>query len=182
MATMNPLSDGTYELDRTHSTVQFAVRHVGVSTFRASFNSIDARLVVGNGRAELEAGAAVESISIGEPREFREHVVRSSDFFAAGEHPQIRFRSTQIQLGENGTATVSGDLEIRGVSRRVTASGTFTPPTEDPFGAIRIGLHLDSTLDRREWGMGWQMPLPGGGDALGWDVEISAQLELTKSA
>ncbi len=180
MATTTPVLDGTYELDHTHSTVQFAVRHVGVSTFRASFGAIDARVVIDNGSTELEAGASVESISIGEPLEFREHVVHGSDFFAADEYPQIRFRSTQIQLGDDGTATVSGDLEIRGISQPVTASGTFTLPTEDPFGGIRIGFDLDATLDRRKWGMDWQMPLPAGGDALGWDVEISAQLELTK--
>ena len=136
MATKTPLLDGTYELDRTHSTVQFAVRHVGVSTFRATFDSIDARLVIDNGRAELEAGATVESISIGEPREFREHVVRGSDFFAADVHPRIHFRSTQIEIEEDWAVTVSGDLEIRGMSRHATASGTFTPPTEDPFKAV----------------------------------------------
>ena len=83
MAMTTPVLEGTYELDRTHSTVQFAVRHVGVSTFRASFGVIDARLVIGNDTAELQAAADVESISIGEPLEFREHVVRGSDFFAA---------------------------------------------------------------------------------------------------
>jgi polyisoprenoid-binding protein YceI len=182
MATTTPVLDGTYELDQPHSTVQFAVRHVGVSTFRASFGAIDARLVIDNGRSELHASAAVGSISIGDPLEFREHVVRGNDFFAADEHPRISFRSTEIQLSDDETATVSGDLEIRGTSRPVTATGTFTPPTVDPFGGTRIGLDLRATLDRREWGLNWQMPLPAGGDALGWDVEISAQLELTKSS
>ena len=182
MATTTPVLEGTYELDQPHSTVQFAVRHVGVSTFRASFGAIEARLSIDRGRLELRASAAVESISIGEPQEFREHVVRGDDFFAADEHPRISFRSTQIQLADDGTATVSGDLEIRGTSRPVTATGTFTPPTVDPFGGVRIGLDLAATLDRREWGLDWQMPLPAGGDALGWIVEVSAQLELTRSS
>jgi polyisoprenoid-binding protein YceI len=181
MATTTRVLDGTYQLDRTHSTVQFAVRHVGVSTFRGSFGAIDARLVVDNSSAELEADAVVESISIGEPPDFRQHVVRGDDFFAADDYPRITFRSTQIQLGDDGTATVSGDLEIRGTSQTVTATGTFTPPTEDPFGGIRIGFDLEATLDRRAWGLDWQMPLPSGGDALGWNVEVSAQLELTKT-
>jgi len=180
MATTTPVLDGIYELDRTHSTVQFAVRHVGVATFRGSFGAIDARLVIDNERVTLEAAADVESISIGEPPEFREHIVRGGDFFAADEHPRIRFRSTRIEFGDEGRATVSGELEIRGVSQTVTATGTFTPPTEDPFGNIRVGFQLDTMLDRRHWGMDWQAPLPAGGDALGWDVEISAQLELTR--
>ena len=180
MATTAPALDGTYELDRTHSTVQFTVRHVGVSSFRASFADLDARLVIDGGVAVLEAGAAVESISIVDPPEFREHIVRGGDFFAADAHPRIGFESGRFELVEDAAITVSGELEIRGVRQPVTAVGTFTPPTEDPFGNTRIGLAVEGTVDRRSWGMDWQMELPRGGDALGWEVEISAHLEFAK--
>jgi polyisoprenoid-binding protein YceI len=180
MTTAVQIADGTYELDRAHSTVQFAVRHVGVSRFRASFEDIDARLVVERGGAELAARAVVESVSIADA-EFREHVVRGDDFFAGGTHPLLTFRSTGIELDGDGRAAVSGDLVLRGVSAPVEATGTYSPPTEDPFGRIRVGLELEATIDRRTWGMDWQMPLPGGGDALGWDVEITAHLELVKT-
>ena len=173
-------ADGVYQLDKTHSTVQFAVRHVGVSTFRASFGELDASLAIENGRAELRARAAVESVSIVEPPEFREHIVRGDDFFAADAHPELTFRSTGIELADGGTATVSGDLVVRGVTGPVSAAGTFFPPTEDPFGGIRVGLELETTIDRRTWGMHWQAPLPNGGDALGWQVEITAHLELSR--
>lgn len=181
MTTAVQIADGTYELDKPHTTVQFSVRHVGVATFRASFGDIDGRLVVENGSAELSASAAVKSVSIVEPPEFREHVVRGDDFFAADSHPQLTFRSTSVEFDEDGTATVSGDLSIRGVSGSVEARGTFSPPTEDPFGGTRVGLELAATIDRRAWGMDWQAPLPNGDDALGWDVEISAHLELTRT-
>jgi len=173
-------TDGVYELDKTHSTVQFAVRHVGVSTFRASFGEIDASLEIENGGAELQARAAVESVSIVDPPEFREHVVRGDDFFAAEAHPDLTFRSSSIELAQDGTAIVAGDLVVRGVAGPVRATGTFFPPTEDPFGGIRVGLELETTIDRRTWGMNWQTPLPNGGDALGWEVEITAHLELTR--
>lgn len=182
MATAVETADGIYELDKTHSTVQFAVRHVGVSSFRAAFGEIDARLVLEQGRAELEASAVVESVSIGDPPEFREHVVGGEDFFAAGRHPVIRFRSTGIELDRAGHATVAGDLVVRGVSAPVSATGTFTPPIEDPFGGTRVGLELEATIDRRTWGMTWQMPLPNGGEALGWEVAVTAHLELVKTA
>jgi polyisoprenoid-binding protein YceI len=169
---------GEYELDRTHSTFQFAVRHVNVSTFRASFGDVDARLVVEDDAIVLEARARVESVSIVEPAEFRDHVVHGADFFAADAHPDITFRSTSVELGDDRAAAVSGELTIRGRSRSVTAHGRYQPPTEDPFGMYRAGLDLHATVDRRSWGMNWQMPLPDGGDALGWDVEITVQLEL----
>jgi polyisoprenoid-binding protein YceI len=180
MATAVRATDGIYELDKPHSTVQFAVRHVGVSTFRASFAGLEARLVVEDGTAELEASAGVESVSIADPPEFREHVVRGDDFFAAGAHPRLTFRSTSVELGADGRASVSGNLVVRGVSAPVTATGTFTPPTEDPFGGLRVGLELEATIDRRTWGMDWQAPLPSGGDALGWEVAVTAHLELTR--
>jgi polyisoprenoid-binding protein YceI len=173
--------DGTYDLDRTHSTVQFEVQHLGISTFRASFRDIAARLTIDDGAAELEARALVESVSIDDPPEFREHVVRGQDFFAADDHPLITFRSTSVALEEDGYASVSGELTIRGLSRAVTASSTFIPPTEDPFGGRRLGLALAATIDRQDWGLDWQTQLPGGGDALGWQVEIGAHLELTRT-
>ena len=183
MATAVHALDGTYELDRPHSTVQFAVRHLGISTFRASFGDIDARLTVEGEEAALEARALVESVSIADPPEFREHVVGGKDFFAANDHPLITFQSTSVVFDhEAGTATVSGDLAIRGVSHAVTARGTFIPPIEDPFGGQRVGVALAATIDRKEWGMDWQAPLPNGDDALGWKVEVTAHLELTRTS
>lgn len=180
MATAVQPFAGTYELDRAHSTVHFAVRHQQISTFLASFGDVDARLTADDNTLALEGQASVQSVSITEPREFRDHVVRGGDFFDADTHPLITFRSTSIELGDDGTVTISGELTIRGATRTITARGTYQPTREDPFGAYRAGLELRATVDRRSWEMNWQMPLPDGSDALGWDVEITAQLELIK--
>lgn len=179
MATAVQPFTGTYHLDPNHSTFQFAVDHVTVSTFRASFADIDARLTVREDVIELEGRAAVESVSIVDPQ-FREHVVRGADFFDADTHPLVTFRSTSVELSDDGGATVSGELAIRGVSLPVTAQGAYRPPTEDPFGMYRAGFELTAAVDRRDWGMSWQMPLPDGNDALGWSVQITAHLELIR--
>jgi len=171
---------GTYELDRNHSTFQFAVDHLTVSTFRASFADIDARLTAADGAIELEGAAGAESVSIVDPA-FRDHVVLGADFFDADAHPRITFRSTEVVLSDDGAATVSGELTIRGVTLPVTARGAFRPPTQDPFGTYRTGFELQATVDRRSWGMNWQAPLPDGNEALGWKVEITVYLELVKS-
>ena len=128
--------EGTYELDPNHSSFQFEVEHLNLSTFRASFAEIDARLADDDGALVLEGQARAESISIVDP-EFREHVVHGADFFEADVHPLITFRSTSVELGDDRSASVSGELVIRGVTRPVTASGTFAPPTTDPFGLSR---------------------------------------------
>ena len=180
MATAVQPFTGTFQLDPNHSTFQFAVRHLTVSTFRASFADIDARLTADGDTIELEGHAVAESVSIVDP-DFRAHVVRGADFFDADAHPLITFRSTSVQLSDDGAATVSGNLTVRGASLPVTARGRYRPPTEDPFGAYRAGLELQATIDRRSWGLTWQTPLPDGADALGWDVEITVHLELVRN-
>ena len=169
---------GTYDIDPVHSTVQFAVTHLTVSTFRASFADVEGRLDADGDAIALAARVLVESVSIVEPAEFREHIVRSAEFFDAEAYPAITFRSTRVDLSDDGTATVAGELAIRGLPRSVIATGTYRPPTEDPFGNHRAGLELVTTIDRRSWGLDWQAELPGGGEAVGWDVEITVQLEL----
>jgi len=178
--TVQPFTE-TYEIDRLHSTLQFAVGHLTVSTFRASFTGVTGSLSVEDGELVLQGDALADSVSIEAP-EFREHVVRGADFFDADAHPSLTFRSDSVELREDGSARVSGELVIRGVSRPVAATGTYRPPVVDPFGTERAGLELSTVVDRRSWELNWQAPLPDGGDALGWEVEITAHLELTKAA
>lgn len=171
---------GTWEADPVHSSFAFAVSHMGVSTFRASFDDVDARLSGDDSRIELEGAARVESISISAPLEFREHVLRGNDFLAGDRHPEISFRSHEVRLDDNGAALVEGYLTIKGISRPIRATGTFQLPVADPFGSSRAAMALRAVIDRREWDLSWQMPLPQGGEALGWEVELLAHLELVK--
>jgi polyisoprenoid-binding protein YceI len=87
-------------------------------------------------------------------------VVHSADFFEADAHPLIVFRSTDIELGDDRSAVVSGELELRGVSRPVTATGTYSPTITDPFGVSRAALQLRATIDRRDWGRLAVVPSP----------------------
>ena len=98
------------------------MKHI-VSTFRASFDDVEGRVIADEAGTTLTASARVESVSIVDPPEFREHVVRGDDFFDADVHPELTFRSTDIRLGDDGSATVTGDLTIRGISRTITAEG-----------------------------------------------------------
>ncbi len=133
---------GTYVADPDHSSFLFAIQHMKVSSFRATFGDVDATLVGDDAGLSLEGRARVESISIGTPPEFREHVVNSDEFFDAGNHPEIAFRSTRVELADDGRATVEGELEIKGIARRLTATGSYQPPVEDPYGALRTAIEL----------------------------------------
>jgi polyisoprenoid-binding protein YceI len=177
----HPLT-GTYNVDPVHSSLTFAVKHMVVSNFRASFENFTGSFVVDERGARLSGSAPVDSVSIKEPPEFRDHVVNGADFFDAENHPELEANSTDLVLNEDGTVTVNGELTIRGITKPVTATGTYTPPTEDPFGNLRAALELTATVDRRDWGLNWQAELPAGGDALGYSIELSANIELVREA
>jgi polyisoprenoid-binding protein YceI len=168
---------GTYNADPVHSSLGFAVRYQGVSVFRGTLTALDARLVDGR----LEGTAPVESISITTPEMFRAHVL-SAEFFDAQAHPEVKFVSTALDVQEDGGAHVSGDLTIKGVTNRVHAAGTWTAPATDAFGNTRANLALEAVIDRTQWGINWNAPLPSGGNALANEVTLSISLSLVAEA
>jgi polyisoprenoid-binding protein YceI len=165
---------GTYRARPVASNFAFAVRHSGVFWYRGSLSDVAATLRADGDALALEGSARVDSISILEPPEMRASVL-GSDFFDTEHHPEISFRSTELRLADDGRAELDGELTIRGVTRPVSASGDYSPPRPSSFGEI-AGLQLRTSFDRREFGFDWQMELPGGGDAVGWDVQVDIDL------
>ena len=180
MTTATQELTGTFTADPYHSSFLFAVQHMKVSRFGASFSDVEARLDSGESGVSLEGRARVASISITNPPAMREHVVNGEEFLDGSNHPEIVFRSTGVDLAEDGRVAVDGELEIKGIARPVAATGTYQPQVEDPYGESRMAIELETVIDRRDWEMNWQMPLPGGGNVLGYEVELSVQLELVK--
>ena len=169
---------GTYRAQPVPSSFAFAVRHSGVFWYRGSLSDVAATLRGDGDALALEGSARVDSISVVEPAAMRASVL-GPEFFDAEHHPEITFRSTAVRLADDGRAEVDGELTIRGVTRPVTASGHYAPPRLSSFGEI-AGLQLHTTFDRREFGFDWQMELPGGGNAVGWDVEVDIDLLLIR--
>ena len=169
--------EGTYAADPVHSSFGFAVRYQGVSLFRGSLGEVEAGLTDGR----LEGTAKVESISIRTPEQFRAHVL-SEEFFDAANHPEVRFTSSDLELNDDGTARVEGELTIKGITRPVAAAGTWSAPAPDAFGNTRGHLKLEATIDRTEFGMNWNLPLPSGGVALANDVTLTVELSLIAQA
>lgn len=166
---------GTWAVDPVHSSVTFAVTHNGVTTFRSGFERYEAKLTGGED-AQLEGTVDVESIEI-EEEMLKGHLL-SPEFFDTQRFPQLRFRSTELSVAEDGTLRVAGELEIHGETRKVEASGRFAHLGEDAYGKARVGLSISSTVDRRDFGLDWQAQLPSGGDVLDYAVTISVELEL----
>jgi polyisoprenoid-binding protein YceI len=176
MSTTTALA-GTFTADPVHSSFGFAVKYQNVSLFRGTLEEVTATLADG----KLEGAAQVESISIRTPEQFRAHVL-SADFFDVENHPAVTFTSSDVELGEDGTAKAAGDLTIRGVTQPVTAAGTWAPPSVDAFGNTRAHLHLETVVDRTQFGLNWNMPLPNGGNALANDVTLTVDVALVQQA
>jgi polyisoprenoid-binding protein YceI len=172
--TLQQVAPGTYEVDPVHSSFGFAIKHNGISTFRGEFKDVAATLADG----VLTGTAQVESVST-PIAPLKDHLL-SADFFNASETPTITFRSADIRVAEDGAAEVDGELTIRGVTRPITARGTYGAG-QNVTGAELVGFDLEATVDRRDYGLDWQAQLPAGGDVLAWDVTLQVHLELVKA-
>ena len=165
---------GTWGLDPIHSSVGFAVDYSGAGTFRGGFKEFDAKLVDG----KLEGSAKVASVDIDEPQ-LAGHL-QTPDFFDAEQHPELRFAANSIARDGDAVA-IDGEITLRGVTKPVTISGTVVGPTPDAYGNQRLAFDVETTVDRREFGINWNLELPNGVPALGHDVKITANLALVQA-
>lgn len=170
---------GTYSVDPVHSTIEFAVGHNGVSTFRGGFGAYEAKLTGGE-QPRLEGTVEVASVDISEEM-LKGHLL-SPEFFDAERYPRLKFGSTAFEVAEDGALRVRGELEIRGQTHEVEATGRFAELGADLAGAARVGLSLAAKVDRRGFGLDWQAELPSGGEVLDYEVGIAVELELVREA
>lgn len=181
VATDQTLSTGTWKIDTVHSHVGFAVKHMVVSTFRGRFEDYDGALSVDeDGAPRLEGSVRVDSIVV-KDENLAGHL-KSPDFFDSERYPQIRFRSSDVRVGEGSEVVLEGELTIKGATHRVTARGSIAGPHVDIAGKDRLGVELEAIVDRREFGLEWNAPLPKGGFALENDVKLQVSLELVREA
>ncbi len=172
---------GSWTIDKVHSHVGFSIKHMVVATFRGSFDAYDASLVAGEDGAPVLRGTVQADSLVVKDENLAAHL-KSPDFFDTATYPEISFTSTSVNTGEDGTLEVDGDLTIKGNTHRVTARGTLSGPHTDIAGNEKIGIELEAVIDRREFGLEWNAPLPKGGFALENDVKLAVSLELVKEA
>lgn len=165
---------GTWAVDPVHSKIGFAVKHLGVSWFRGSFGRVEGAL----DKTGLAGTADVTSIAVDEPN-LKGHLL-SPDFFDADRHPQLTFRSTDVRV-DGGDVAIDGEITIKGVTRPLSLSGTIGGPVENAYGKVVLGLDVQGTVDRREFGLDWNAPLPGGGLTVANEVTISGEFELVRA-
>lgn len=169
----------TWQADLTHSTVGFAVKYMGVQTFRGRFEEFAATLESDtDGTLSLRGTVPVESLKV-KDENLQAHL-KSPDFFDVERHPEISFSSTGVRT-DGDELIVDGDLTINGITKRVEGRGSVAGPSETPFGTTVLAVTLDTVVDRHEYGITWNAPLPKGGNVLADDVKIAVELEFVKA-
>jgi polyisoprenoid-binding protein YceI len=174
--TESTIPTGNWQSDRIHSHVGFAVRHV-VGTFRGDFGEFEATLSDASGEPKLTGKVPVESVHVDEENLYG-HLL-SPEFFDKERTPEIRFESTGIS-SEDGQIAVEGELTVKGITKPVVARGEIVGPAQGPDDNERIGIDLETNVDRHDFGLDWNMDLPDGGKALGDEVTLQVHLELVK--
>jgi polyisoprenoid-binding protein YceI len=174
-----PLEPGTCTIDPAHSTVEFLIRHLGLSKVRGRFNGFDARLEVGGDLASTTLEATVDLASVDTNNADRDNHLRSTDFFDTEAHPTLTFTSKQV-VERDGEYVVTGDLTLNGVTHPVDLDVSFNGTEIYPMtGKTHAGFTATGEISRKAWGVDFNVPLSAGGVVLGDKVrlEIEAQLE-----
>jgi polyisoprenoid-binding protein YceI len=167
---------GTWTADPVHSNVSFEVAYAGVNTFRGGFGEFSATLQ-GN---ELDGTAKVTSIDI-KDEQLNGHL-QTPDFFDSERYPEITFQATELHRLDDNRVEGKGELTLKGVTQPIELTGVVAAePATDPFGRERLGLRLETTIDRTKYGISWNMPNQTGGDYVANDVKLIAELAFVKA-
>lgn len=177
--TVKALPDGAWNLDPAHSNVTFAVKHLGIATVRGRFRVISGS-VSGGDEPALEG--VVDTASATTDEEQRDGHLASPDFFDAERFPQATFRSTSFERLPDGSVQFAGELTLRGVTKEIELTGSLNGPATDPWGNERIGFELAGVIDRNDFGVKWNAPLPGGGFLVGDEVRVTLDISAVKAA
>jgi polyisoprenoid-binding protein YceI len=167
---------GTWAADPVHSNVSFEIAYAGVNQFRGSFRDFSATLQ----GSSLEGSAKVASVDV-KDEQLNGHL-QTPDFFDAERSPEITFRATELNRLEDNRVEGSGELTIKGVTQPIQLAGQIAAePATDPFGRERLGLRLETEIDRTKYGVSWNAPNQSGGDYLANDVKLIAELAFVKA-
>ncbi len=167
---------GTWTLDPVHSNVSFEVAYAGVNTFRGGFGEVSATLK----GDELDGSAKVSSVDV-KDEQLNGHL-QTPDFFDSERYPEITFKATELHRLDDNRVEGEGELTIKGVTQPIKLTGVAAgEPATDPFGRERLGLRLETSIDRTKYGVSWNMPNQSGGDYVANDVKLNAELAFVKA-
>jgi polyisoprenoid-binding protein YceI len=169
---------GTWSIDPVWSALEFEVKKLGLMTVKGRVPGFSGTI---EGGESPSISGSVDASTITTFDETRDGHVQSPDFFDTERYPELRFESTAVEM-KGDELVVEGDLTIKGITKPVTLEGRYVGAGVDPYGNDRIGLQLEGTVDRRDFGLEWNAPLPGGGFLLPNEVVLKANFAAVRAA
>jgi len=170
-----------WKFDTVHSSVSFSVRHLMISRVHGSFKTWSGALETDEANhANSKVQVTIEAASIDTKEPQRDEHLRSADFFDAANHPNITFESTSVKKVDSEHYEITGNLAIRGASKPVTLDTEFFGRQKDPWGGERAGFSAKTSIDRRDFGLTFNIPLEGGGFVVGEKVDITLDVQAVK--
>jgi polyisoprenoid-binding protein YceI len=171
-----------WKLDPTHTLVEFSAKHLMITTVKGRITDVEGSIFIDEQDPKNSTvKASLNAASIDTRTGQRDDHLRSADFLDVEKYPAIKFESTRLE-GDRNEFKLIGDLTIRDVTREVTLDVTFEGKVKDPWGGERVGFSAKGKIDRRDFGLTWNVVLEGGGLTVGHDIKIAIEVEATKVA
>ena len=167
-----------WNLDPTHTSIEFSVKHLGIATVKGRFRTFGATAEVGADGSLRRIEAIIDPASIDTGVEQRDQHLRSPDFFDVAAYPEMRFVSTGIKTTGVGESLITGDLTLHGVTRPVTFTLEQGNPIRDPWGNTRIASTATGRLSRKDWGLTWNQALEIGGVVVSDEVKFTLDVQV----
>ena len=172
---------GSWNLDPTHTTTTFEVRHMMISKVRGAFSMAAGTIDVAEDPTQSTVEVTIDVASVESGTEDRDNHLRSPEFFDVENYPQMTFRSTSVETVGDGYR-MNGDLTIKDITKPVTLDFEFTGGLIDPYGNPRVAFSASLEADREDWGLTWNMALETGGVMVGKKIKISIDTEAVKAS
>ena len=176
-ATLTQLPTGTWTVDPSHSEVGFTARHLMVTKVRGQFKDFEGTVTVGEPFSTSQVTATVQLASIDTGSADRDAHLKSADFFDVENNPEMTFVSTEVSED-----TLKGDLTIKGVTRPVEFDLDFGGVATDPWGNTKAGFEAETEINRKDFGLEWNVALEGGGVLVSEKIKVKLDVQLLKSA
>jgi polyisoprenoid-binding protein YceI len=179
-----PASAGTstWKIDPQHSSAQFSVRHLAISTVRGAFSKVTGTIILDENdvtKSTVDVTIDVSTVDTREPN--RDNDLRSDKFFDVAHYPSITFKSRKVEQVALGKLKVTGDLTIRGTTKEVVLDVDGpTAPVKDPWGNQRAAVNATTKINRQDFGVKWNATMDNGGVVVGDDVPITIDVEMIK--
>jgi len=177
---LTTLTAGTWNIDASHSAVEFVVRHVVVSKVRGRFTDIAGSLTIASNPLDSTVTTTIGLASVNSNDEKRDEHLRSAEFFDVANNPSMTFNSTGI-IAKGNEYNVTGDLMINGTTKGVELALEFNGVATDPWGGTRAGFSASTTINRKDFGLSWNVALEAGGLLVGEDIKIELEIEAVKA-